>query len=64
MTVKEIRELSIEDLNSKVKELKKELFNLKLQKALEQLQNTAKIREVRREIARINTIVTEKKSER
>lgn len=64
MTVKEIRELSIEDLNSKVKELKKELFNLKLQKALEQLQNTAKIREIRREIARINTIVTEKKSER
>lgn len=60
MTVKEIRELSLEDLNAKVVELKQELFNLKLQKALNQLQNTAKIKEVRREIARLKTIATER----
>lgn len=61
MTAKEIRELSSEELFSKVKELKLELFNLKLQKTLGQLQDTAKIRTVKRDIAKIKTILTEKK---
>ena len=61
MTAKEIRELSNEELSSKVKELKLELFNLKLQKTLGQLQDTAKIRTVKRDIAKIKTILTEKK---
>lgn len=61
MTAKEIRELSSEELSSKVKELKLELFNLKLQKTLGQLQDTAKIRTVKRDIAKIRTILTEKK---
>lgn len=61
MTAKEIREQSVEELQTKVKELKFELFNLKLQKTLGQLQDTAKIRTVKRDIARINTILTEKK---
>ncbi len=61
MTAKEIRELSTEELSSKVKELKLELFNLKLQKTLGQLQDTAKIRTVKRDIAKILTILTEKK---
>lgn len=61
MTVKEIRELSVEQLETKVKELKLELFNLKLQKTLGQLQDTAKIRTVKRDIAKIKTILTEKK---
>lgn len=61
MTAKEIRELSTEELSSKVKELKLELFNLKLQKTLGQLQDTAKIRTVKRDIAKIKTILTEKK---
>ncbi|AKC95085.1 50S ribosomal protein L29 [Sneathia vaginalis] len=61
MTAKEIRELSSEELSSKVKELKLELFNLKLQKTLGQLQDTAKIRTVKRDIAKIKTILTEKK---
>ena len=47
MTAKEIRELSVEQLETKVKELKLELFNLKLQKTLGQLQDTAKIRTVK-----------------
>lgn len=62
MSIKEIRALSIEELHAKVKELKQELFNLKMQKTLNQLQNTAKIKEVRREIARLNTIATEKET--
>lgn len=60
MTVKEVRDLDLNQLESQVKELKHELFNLKLQKTLGQLQNTAKIKEVRRDIARMKTILTEK----
>ena len=60
MTVNEIRELSLEELEVKVNELKQELFNLKFQKTLGQLQNTAKIRDVKRTIARLKTVVTEK----
>ena len=60
MTINEIRELSLEELEVKVNELKQELFNLKFQKTLGQLQNTAKIRDVKRTIARLKTVVTEK----
>ncbi len=60
MRAKEIREMSTEDLVVKCKELKEELFNLKFQLSLGQVTNTAKIREVRREIARINTILNER----
>ena len=61
MTAKEIRELSVENLETQVKELKQELFNLKLQKTLGQLQDTAKIRTIKRDIARIKTLLTEMK---
>ena len=60
MTINEIRELSLEEFEVKVNELKQELFNLKFQKTLGQLQNTAKIRDVKRTIARLKTVVTEK----
>ena len=60
MTINEIRELSLEELEVKVNELKQELFNLKFQKTLGQLQNTSKIRDVKRTIARLKTVVTEK----
>jgi large subunit ribosomal protein L29 len=60
MKAKEMRALATEELVSKCKELKEELFNLKFQLSLGQLTNTAKIREVRREIARIKTVLTER----
>ena len=60
MTINEIRELSLEELEVKVNELKQELFNLKFQKTHGQLQNSAKIRDVKRTIARLKTVVTEK----
>lgn len=60
MTANEIRELTVDQLDTQVKELKQELFNLKFQKTLGQLQNTTKIRQVKRDIARIKTIITEK----
>ena len=48
------------ELNDKVVELKKELFNLRFQNATNQLENTSRIKEVRKNIARIQTIITEK----
>ena len=56
MKAKEIRELSVEQLNEKVLELKKDLFNLRLQHATNQLDNPIKIAEVKRDIARIKTV--------
>ena len=62
MLAKEIRDLSIDELISQEKNLKEELFNLKFQHSLGQLQNTAQIRDMKRTIARIKTILTEKKN--
>ena len=62
MTANEIRELSLDELDTQVKELKQELFNLKFQKTLGQLHNTTKIQQVKRDIARMKTIITEKKT--
>ena len=53
MTVQEIRELDTEALLAKVEEYKKELFGLRFQQATGQLENTARIRQVRKTIARI-----------
>jgi len=55
-----MRDKSTNDLQNKCKEWKEELFNLKFQLSLGQLANTAKVREVRRHIARINTVLTER----
>ena len=60
MKIKEIRELSLEELKSKLGDLKSELFNLRFQNATNQLENTSRIKEVRRNIARIQSIMTEK----
>jgi large subunit ribosomal protein L29 len=58
---KEIRELSVDELNIRLKELKTELFNLRFQLAINQLENTNRITEVKRDIARVLTILQEKK---
>ncbi len=60
MKANEIREMSTEDLVVKCKELKEELFNLKFQLSLGQVTNTAQIKKVRRDIARIKTILNER----
>lgn len=62
MKVKEIRELSTADLIAKEKEFKEELFNLRFQLATGQLENTARIKEVRQAIARIKTVLKEQKA--
>ena len=59
MKAKEIRELSVEELEVKLTDLKKDLFNLRLQNATNQLDNPTRIAEVKRDIARVNTILRE-----
>ena len=51
----EIRELSSDDLNVKLKEARAELFNLRFQMATSQLDNTARVKQVKKDIARIQT---------
>lgn len=55
MKAVEIRALSADDLQSKLKEARAELFNLRFQMATGQLDNTARVREVKKDIARIQT---------
>ena len=55
MKASELRELSAEQLDDRLRELREELFNLRFQYATRQLTNTARIREVRRDIARVLT---------
>ncbi len=56
----ELKNKSVDELNSELVTAKKELFNLRFQNATNQLNNTARIREVRRNIARIQTVITQK----
>ena len=58
---KDIRAMSLDELEAKLIEAKKEQFNLRIQQSTGQLQNTAVIRNVRREIAKINTLIAERK---
>ncbi|AXG39653.1 MULTISPECIES: 50S ribosomal protein L29 [Enterococcus] len=59
MKVKEIRELTTAEMIDQEKQLKEELFNLRFQLATGQLENTARIKEVRKSIARIKTVLHE-----
>ena len=59
MKVKEIRELTTAEMLDKEKQLKEELFNLRFQLATGQLENTARIKEVRQSMARIKTVLRE-----
>ncbi|ADI25188.1 50S ribosomal protein L29 [Geobacillus sp. G4] len=60
MKAKEIRELTTAEIEQKIKALKEELFNLRFQLATGQLENTARIRQVRKDIARMKTIIRER----
>ena len=58
--VEELKNKSVEELNQELVAAKKELFNLRFQNATNQLDNTARIKEVRKNMARIQTVITEK----
>ena len=58
--VEDLKSKSVAELNEELVAAKKELFNLRFQNATNQLDNTARIKEVRKNIARIQTVITEK----
>ena len=63
MKIKELRELTNEDLVKKVSEAKEELFNLRMSQATGNLEKPARIRELRKQVARIKTILKERELE-
>ena len=62
MKAVEVRKMSAAELDAKLVELKKDLFNLRLQHATNQLHNPIKIAEVKRDIARVKTIIREQQT--
>ena len=60
--VKELKGQTVEAFKAQLVEAKKELFNLRFQTATNQLDNTSRIKEVRKNIARIQTVITEKEN--
>ena len=60
MKAAELRETSIEELQKKEQDLRKELFNLRFQKATDEIENPMRIRAIKKDIAKILTVITEK----
>ena len=60
MKVEDIRELSVDELHAREKDLDDQLFRLRIQKSMGQLEAPAKVRDVRKDLARIKTILREK----
>jgi len=62
MKVEDLRQKSDDELNKQVIDLRKEAFNLRFQRASGQLENTSRVRQVRRDIARIKTVLHERRA--
>lgn len=62
MKMEELRKLSTEELNLKIKESKEELFNLRFQQATGSLEKPVRLRELRKQVARMKTIISERKN--
>ena len=60
MKSEQVREMSVEDLKGKEKELQEQLFRLRFQKSVGQLDNPLKMRDTRRDIARVKTVLRQK----
>lgn len=60
MKINELRDKSIDELNTRERELREQLFKLRFQRATGRMENPMKIRDVRREIARIKTLLNER----
>lgn len=63
MKTNEIRKLSTEEINKKIAETKEELFNLRMKQATGSLENPSRIRELRKTVARLKTILKEREIE-
>ena len=63
MKADKVREMSADELNAKERELSEQLFKLRFQKSIGQLDNALKIRETRRDIARVKTVLRQKRAQ-
>ena len=63
MKANEVQAMTLDQLDDELGKLKKEQFNLRFQKASGQLENTARVRQVRRDIARIKTVAAQKRAQ-
>ncbi|MFH0907766.1 MAG: 50S ribosomal protein L29 [bacterium] len=63
MKAVEIRELTEAELRQRLQDTQKELFNLRVQQSYGQLEKSSRIRELRRDVARINTVITQRRRE-
>jgi large subunit ribosomal protein L29 len=64
MKAQEFRQMTLDQLDDQLSKLKKEQFNLRFQRASGQLENTARVREVRRDIARVRTVLAQRQDQR
>ena len=64
MNASKLREMSLEDLESEDQALSEQIFRLRFQKATGQLENRTKIRQIRRDLARVKTIMAERQQKR
>ena len=64
MKVEELRKLSTEELNNKIKENKEELFNLRFQQTTGNLEKPVRLRELRKQVAKMKTIIRERELEK
>lgn len=62
MKANEIKDMTVDELNSKLAELKQELFNLRFQHAVNQLENPKRLQAVKRDIARVKTFIRKQES--
>jgi large subunit ribosomal protein L29 len=63
MKADKVREMTAEELNAKERELSEQLFKLRFQKSIGQLDNALKIRETRRDIARVKTVLRQRRAQ-
>ena len=64
MNPSKLREMSVEDLETESQELSEQIFRLRFQTATGQLENRTRIRQIRRDLARVKTILTERRQQR
>ena len=64
MKTKEIRELSTDELSGRKRELRQEVFNLRMQQASGQMERPSRLKDIRKEVARIETILSERANQK
>ena len=64
MKIKEIRELSTDELSGRKRELRQEVFNLRMQQASGQMERPSRLKDIRKEVARIETVLSERNNKK